>query len=103
MSAQPQPMRPEDTISETLLRIWLYLLEREGKGWVTVTDIVDALNLPRTTTNYILRRLTQQRIVEAVEYRPAHHYRVSPDAKKNNKEYIMRLEQAKEIFGGCGK
>jgi hypothetical protein len=41
----------------------------------------------------------QLKVFEQVALFPGHRYRLSPSAEQRTKEYMLRLAQAREVFG----
>jgi predicted transcriptional regulator of viral defense system len=84
-------------ISLHQLRVFEFV--REAGRWVTATEIQDGTGVsPRTARHHALK-LAKLGLFDQAEVFPGHRYRISQFAEQRNKDYMLRLEQAREVFG----
>jgi DNA-binding IclR family transcriptional regulator len=89
----------DDLISPHQLKVFDYV--RQAGRWVTAAEIQDATGVAMRTARHHASKLTDLGLFEQVSLFPGHRYRVSPSAEQRNKGYMLRLAQAREVFGGA--
>ena len=83
-------------ISIHQLRIFQFV--RDAQRWVTSEEIAHGAQVAPRTARAHARHLVSLGIFDQAEVFPGHRYRLSSQAEKRNKGYILRLEQAAEVF-----
>lgn len=87
----------KNEVSIHLLKVFEFV--KKSSGWVTSADIAKGSGVaPRTARSHALL-LVQMGIFDQAEVFPAHRYRFSDKAEKRNKSYMIRIQNAKEVFG----
>jgi DNA-binding IclR family transcriptional regulator len=84
-------------ISLHQLRVFQYVAH--ASGWVTSAEIARGAPVAPRTARAHAHHLVSLGIFDQAEVFPAHRYRLSPQAEKRNKGYLLRLQQATEVFG----
>jgi hypothetical protein len=83
-------------ISEHQVRVFQFV--RESRRWVTSAEIATGACVAPRTARFHAARLVSVGIFDQAEVFPGHRYRLSSQAEKRNKAYLLRLCQAEEIF-----
>ena len=83
-------------ISQHQLRVFQFVRDRQC--WVTSEAIAHGAQVAPRTARAHAHQLVTLGIFDQAEVFPAHRYRLSPHADKRNKAYLLRLQQAEEIF-----
>lgn len=72
---------------------------KSGAGWKTANQLaVEAKISERTSRAYALK-FVRLGLCDLAEVFPRHRYRFSDKAKRRNTAYLLRLEEAQEVFG----
>lgn len=83
-------------ISLHQLRIFLFV--QAADRWVTNAEVAAGAQVGTRTARAYTKRLVDLGIFDQAEVFPAHRYRLSPHAEKRHKAYLLRLQQAREVF-----
>ena len=84
-------------VSEHELKVYAFTLK--AAGWVTNHEIAKGAGVARRTARQHSLRLVQLGVFDQADVFPAHRYRVGKQARSRNRAYVLRLEQAAEVFG----
>jgi DNA-binding transcriptional ArsR family regulator len=80
-------------------RVQVFLALKTGKNWWTNEELADATGISPRTARAHTKALTDMGIVEAAAVFPGYRYRLSPNAERDNKNYVARMTEAAEILG----
>lgn len=83
-------------ISEHEVRIFQFV--RTAQRWVTNKEIASGAHVSRRTASGHTLHLVKLGIFDQAEVFPGHRFRLSIQAEKRNKAYLLRLLQAEEVF-----
>jgi DNA-binding IclR family transcriptional regulator len=83
-------------ISTHQLRVFQFV--REAARWVTSDEIATHAKVAPRTARAHAKLLVGLGIFDQAEVFPGHRYRLAPQAGKRNKAYLLRLQQAEEVF-----
>jgi len=67
--------------------------------WVTAAEIAKGAGVAARTARHHALNLVRLGIFDQAEVFPAHRYRLSGHADKRNKGYMLRLQEARKVFG----
>jgi predicted transcriptional regulator len=86
--------------AEISIHQWkIYKCLHERNRWMTNKDIAQATDVSLRRVSFHTNNLVQLGILDQAEVYPGHRFKISPKASKRNAGYLLRLEQAGEIFG----
>lgn len=89
-----------ETGEVSLHRLKVYRFLRDAKGWKSNHEIAAGCDgVSHRTVRLHTKALVDLGILDQAEVFPGHRFRVSEQAEKRNKAYVMRLNAAAEVFG----
>lgn len=71
---------------------------KAAQRWVTNQEIAEGTKIAARTARAHTKHLVDLGIFDQAEVFPGHRYRLSDQAGKRNKGYMLRLQQAGEVF-----
>ena len=86
-------------ISSHQVRVFRFV--REAKRWVSSKEIIAGAQVAPRTAREHARHLVSLGIFDQAEVFPGHRYRLSSQADKRNKGYLLRLSEAEAVFNEC--
>jgi hypothetical protein len=89
----------KNEISLQEVKVYMALVEARGK-WLTNAEICkQADGVSQRTVRAVTLKFTKLNLLDLAEVFPAHRYRWPDKAAKRNASYVLRLQQAAEVFG----
>ncbi len=83
----------------SLHQVDVFNFVRDQDHWVTAHEIAAGAKVAERTARLHALNLVRLGVFDQAEVWPGHRYRLSPQATKRNKAYMLRLEKAVEVFG----
>ena len=88
-----------ETGEVSLHRLKVYRFVRDSSGWLTNHDIAAGAGVSARTARLHTKGLVDLGVFDQAEVFPGHRFRLSAQAEKRNKAYMLRLNEAEEVFG----
>jgi hypothetical protein len=83
----------------SLHQLKVFEFVRDSRRWVTVDEIKVGAGVARRTAHQHAVNLVRLGLFDQAEVFPCHRYRLSEFADQRNKGYMLRLAQARDVFG----
>jgi hypothetical protein len=79
-------------------RVRVFRFVRSTGRWVTAKEIAAASAVAERTARHHAFELVKLGLFDQAEVFPGHRYRLSAQAEKRNKAYLLRMSAAEEVF-----
>lgn len=83
----------------SLHQLKVFEFVRDSGRWVTSAEIQDGAGVAARTARLHALNLVKLGLFDQAEVFPGRRYRLSEFAEQRNKGYMLRLAQAREVFG----
>lgn len=83
----------------SLHQLKVFEFVRDSRRWVTAAEIQEGAGVAARTARHHALNLVKLGLFDQAEVFPCHRYRLSQFAEQRNKGYMLRLAQARDVFG----
>ena len=87
----------KNEISVHEVRFFLAVIDQEG--WFTSAEIAQSSKIAKRTGRAFCNKWVKLGLLDQADVFPSHRYRFSTHAKKRNAAYLLRVENAANVFG----